>query len=146
MTTQIETFVKRRNRILTILALTYLGFQIISLTFVAEFTGWPTQLLNRLEDIGIIMFLALLIYGSYLYRRIYRKHDAAKTILEDELARHNQQRTFQFSYKVLFLFSVGVFCVAQFMEFTGEDVARMIMTIAFITPALRFAYLESQNA
>lgn len=92
------------------------------------------------------MFFALLLYGAYIYRRIYRKHDGAKTVLEDELAKHNQHLTFQFSYKVAFLFAVTLFCLAQFIEFTGEDVARMMMTATFVTPLLRFAYLESQHA
>jgi len=151
MTENIEQLSHSRIKIITCLALSYLFFQTMSLSFVAEWTGLSEGFFNILENIGLSVFLLTLVFLVFLARRAYSIGSSAKAELFDELVKHNANAAMLFGYKSLFLLSVIIFILCQgFVDFgfkvTAEDVARIMITACLVLPYLRFAYLEARNA
>jgi len=146
MSALIETLTKRRYQIVTIIALSYLFFQTMSLSFMASWTGLHESLFNRLEDAGVMVYFAALFSGTFYMQRAKTSGNAVTGALKDELVKTHLQRAGVFGYKAVFLITMILFCYLQFGKMDAEDVARIILTAALVAPFLRFAYLEAKHA
>lgn len=142
----IDILSRRRYQVVTLLALSYLFFQTMSLSFIPDVTGLPHNLVNRLEDFGVIIYLLCVIIGS-VYFYIARRHgDKVTSALKDDLVEDHMQRAVKFGFKAVFLTTMILFSCLQFIEIDAEDVARIILTLCLSAPFLRFAYLEAKHA
>jgi len=151
MSADIERLSRNRIRIVTCLALSYLFFQAISLSFVSELTGWSETSLNWLENIGLVLFLVMVVCLAFLAKKAFNMGETAIEALFDELVKHNAYKAMQFGYKILFLLATLLFILNQdfvrrSFAMEAEDVARIMITAALVVPYLRFAYLEAQHA
>lgn len=146
MSSIIEILSRRRYQVVTILALSYLFFQTMSLSFIPNITGLSETHVNRLEDLGVIIYLLAVIIGSVYYYIAKKQGGRVTTALKDELVEDHMQRAIKFGFKTVFLTSVILFSFIQFIDMNAEDVARIILTLCLCAPFLRFAYLEAKHA
>jgi small-conductance mechanosensitive channel len=151
MVADIDRLSRSRIRILTVLAVSYFFLQFFSLSFMADWTGISDITLERLENIGLCVFLLMVIALSVFARKVMNIGGPVKAALHDELVKHNIGRSMQYAYKFLFLIAFVLFILNQsFIKMgiitTGEDVARIMITACLVIPYLRFAYLEAKHA
>jgi len=144
--TDVDKLSNRRVLIVTAMGLTFLFFQIISLQFVADWMGWNEDILNRLEDIGLLAFIVALAGLVWMARKIERGGSLGKAQFYDEHVKKNMREAMVAGFKTLFRIGALIFIHCQFITIDGEDVARIMMTLGFVVPSLRFAFLEAQNA
>ena len=146
MNDHIEKHSRNRYRVVASLGLIYLFYQTISLSFIPELTGLDKNFVERLENIGFILFLFAILYGTVDYFIMKRRAEAVQSALKDELVKDNMNRAAIFGFKMLFLVGTIVFLLLQWLDMEAEDVARIWITCALVIPYLRFAYLEAKHA
>jgi len=79
-------------------------------------------------------------------RKIERGGSLGKAQFYDERVKENMREAMVSGFKTLFRIGALIFILCQFITIDGEDVARIMMTLGFVVPSLRFAFLEAQNA
>ena len=146
MNDHVENHSRNRYRVVTVLGLSYLFFQTISLSFMPELTGLDKVFIERLEDIGIILFLLTLAIGTIDYFVMKRRAEAVQSALKDDLVKDNMKRAAIFGYKMLFFVGTITFVCLQWFDMVADDVAKIWVTSALVLPYLRFAYLEAKHA
>lgn len=151
MATNTDKLSRYRIGIVTVIALSYLFCEVMSLTFVQSWSGLSDVVLERIDNIGVVVYLAAIACFGLWGLKYMGLGSPDKQALSDELVKHNMNRAMQFGYKLLFVIAMVLFILTKDkldpgFNMTPGDVARITLTSVLVFPYLRFAWLESCHA
>ena len=134
MTEKIETISEGRRAGLIGFGTAFLIFQFVS--FEIEGLQLVPYLIN--------VWLVILAFGglSIVFRHGKYEAKEIEDALEDELVNSNRNTAFKYGFYATIFVSALLSLITPFWEFSGQIIARAILTVGVVTPMFVFAYLD----
>ena len=145
MTSKAESASKRRCTLLLLIAVAFPLWQ-IPLTDTLSDTTQQYGLVYALSTLGMVVWTIALIWFIALGRKIDQDKDPSSWgELDDELVRANRARAFTIGYLSAVVTAAALLMLDFLVPLTGKDVARLVIVVCVVVPALSFVTLERKH-
>lgn len=144
MSDRVERLSRRRRRILTVFAVTFMAWQASTIASFGDVVGSHARLVDMARIAAFAVWAAALVALLVLFPR--RTGDAdVDAALNDELTQANRRRAFVTGYWGALIAAAFLFGLSLFVEFTAAEGLGIVIAVAVSAPLIRFVALEKPS-
>ena len=145
MSDQVEKLSRKRRRLLVVMAIAFIVWQLAGLQMFSDFAGGDSHLTSFVSLLAFAVWAVTLILLMH-QRGVKGAPPEARAALNDELVQQNRMRAFRTGYWVMLIAAAVVFTASLFVKVEGNVAAQLILVAGVAGPMLAFARLEGRDA